>query len=355
MRRMIHTYNEHVVRWKLDEQQRQEKLTDEEKRRLLDEFVIDDARQISWSRDLKLSVMRARPTNFTQHLIRPSLYRPFCTQHIYFDRVMNEEVYSLPSLFPNKGDHSENLLMCLPSPGGRTSFWCLATSLLPEVHLTAIDAEQCFPFYQYSDDGTERTENITDWALGLYREHYGAKVSKWDIFHYHYAVLHHPEYRQRYAANLRKSLPRVPLVAEAEAFRSLAKTGKRLGEIHVDYEGQAEYPLREIWKEGHKPDLRVERMRLSKEKSGISYNDTLVLEGIPAEAFDYRLGNRSALEWVIDQYQVSVDKASGIENDPNREDDPGYIISLVKKVVTVSLETQKIIRGFPKLEIATSD
>jgi predicted helicase len=229
------------------------------------------------------------------------------------------------------------------------------TQRIPEVHLTAVDAEQCFPFYTYNEDGTGRTENITDWALNLYRGRFGKRVNKWDIFHYHYAVLHHPRYRERYAANLRKSLPRVPLVESAEDFKALAKAGERLGELHVNYERQSEHKLPEVWKEGVAADLRVEKMRLSKDRAALHYNATLTLEGIPPETFDYKLGSRSALEWVIDQYRVHTDKASGIENDPNRADDPAYIIRLVKKVVTVSLETQKVVNAFPELRIAKLD
>ena len=150
-----------------------------------------------------------------------------------------------------------------------------------------------------------------------------------------------------YAANLKRELPRIPYAPDFHAF---AKAGKRLAELHVDYEKQKEYPLEQREKPRAKLDLRVEKMRLSKnDKQTLIYNDFLTLTGIPKEVYDYRLGNRSALEWVIDQYQVSTDKRSGITNDPNRPDDPEYILRLIGQVITVSLETVKIVNALPDL------
>ncbi len=182
-----------------------------------------------------------------------------------------------------------------------------------------------------------------------FREQYGdSSITKWDIFHYVYGVLHHPVYRERYAANLKRELPRVPFAPD---FRAFAEAGARLAEIHVSYEEQPEYALERVEQPGVALDWRVEKMRLSKDKRSLRYNEFLTLEGIPSEAFEYRLGNRSALEWVIDQYQVTTDKRSGITNDPNRADDPSYIVRLVGQVITVSVETQKIVRALPSLGI----
>ena len=167
---------------------------------------------------------------------------------------------------------------------------------------------QCFPFYTYDEDGRNRRENITDWALAQFRAHYGDNdsIGKWDIFHYVYGLLHHPEYRERYQANLKRDLPRLPYTPD---FWGFAKAGRRLGEIHIGYEDVEEYPLRFVETPDTPLDWRVEKMKLSKDKTGIKYNDFLTLDGIPAKAFDYRLGNRSALEWVIDQYRVKTDES----------------------------------------------
>lgn len=139
--------------------------------------------------------------------------------------------------------------------------------------------------------------------------------------------------------------------ADADIFRALVKAGQRLDEIHVHYEQQPEYPFTKTEKAGEKLDYRVTKMKLSKDKTSLVYNQFLTLSGIPPETYEYRLGNRSALEWVIDQYQVSTNKRSGITNDPNRVDDPTYILRLIGQVVTVSLETLKIVSSLPPLGI----
>ena len=180
-------------------------------------------------------------------------------------------------------------------------------------------------------------------------------ITKWDIFHYVYGLLHHPDYRERYQANLKRELPRLPFGSD---FWGFAKAGQRLGEIHIGYEAAPEYPLAFIENREVPLDWRVEKMKLSKDKTQprsdrdskqLVYNDFLTLDGIPAKAFEYRLGNRSALEWVINQYCVKTDKRSGIVNDPNRADDPQYIVRLIGKVIAVSLETVGIVEGLPDL------
>ncbi|HEO65009.1 MAG TPA: hypothetical protein ENI73_03965 [Spirochaetes bacterium] len=236
------------------------------------------------------------------------------------------------------------------------------TQFIPDLNFYG-DPQQSFPFYTYDEDGSNRRENITDWALQGFREHYGEEdphpnplpegegarervIGKWDIFYYVYGLLHHPEYRERYQANLKRELPRVPF---AKDFWAFSKAGKRLAEIHVDYEKQKEYPLERIENPDEPLNYRIDKMKLSKDKSELHYNDFLTLEGIPKECFDYRLGNRSALEWVIDQYQIKTDKRSGITNDPNNLEDPEYILRLLGQVITVSLETVDIVKSLPDI------
>lgn len=174
------------------------------------------------------------------------------------------------------------------------------------------------------------------------------KVTEWDVFHNVYGVLHSPEYRIRYAENLKRDLPHIPFVSP-EAFRAFVDAGRALAELHVGYEQAAEYPLEHV--ERTPFSWRVERMRLSPDKTQLVYNESLTLRGIPPEAFEYRLGNRSALEWVVDQYRTKTDARSGITHDPNSPDDEQYIVRLVKQVVTVSLETVRIVKSLPPLEI----
>ena len=337
MNGMIDVYNEQVFKW----EHREDRSAN------VDNFVAYDDTKISWSRDLKLDLKRGRIAKYTEGKVRKSLYRPFTESNLFFDRVMNEEVYVFPSIFPIPETETENQVICLTAVGNKKTFHCLMTWQVVDLHLTG--DSQCFPFYTYGEDGTSRRENITDWALEQFRAHYrDESITKWDIFHYTYALLHHPNYRERYQANLKRDLPHLPYTPDFWAF---AKAGERLGEIHIGYEAADEYPIRKVETPGKPLDWRVEKMRLSKDKTGIKYNDFLTLDGIPAKVFDYKLGNRSALEWVIDQYRVKTDKRSGIVNDPNRENDPQYIVKLIGKVITVSLETVEIVEGLKNVGI----
>ena len=337
MERLIESYNEQVFKW--------EHL--EDRNANVDDFVAYDDTKISWSRDLKLDLKRGRTAEYVEDKVRNSLYRPFTESNLFFDRVMNEEVYVFPSIFPIPETETENRVICLTAVGNKKTFHCLMTQQVADLHLTG--DSQCFPFYTYDEDGRNRRENITDWVLEQFRSHYPDEViTKWDIFHYTYALLHHPAYRERYQANLKRDLPRLPYAPD---FRGFSKAGQRLGEIHIGYEDADEHPIKKIETPGKPLDWCVEKMKLSKDKTQIVYNDFLTLDGIQAKAFDYRLGNRSALEWVIDQYRIKTDKRSGIVNDPNREDDPQYIVKLIGKVITVSLETVEIVESLPDLGV----
>ena len=277
--------------------------------------------------------------------MKPSLYRPFTKSNLYFDRMLTERVSVFPSIFPTPETERENRVICVNGIGSNKPFHPLMVNVIP--CLGILDANQCFPFYTYAEDGTNRRENITDWALAQFRTHYRDEtLTKWDIFHYTYGLLHHPDYREKYQANLKRDLPHIPF---AEDFWGFAKAGAQLAELHVNYEDQPEY---DKLKPLQTPPLnwRVEKMKLSKDKTSLVYNAFLTLDGIPPKTFDYRLGTRSALEWVIDQYRVKTDKRSGIVNDPNRDDDPQYTLKLIEKVITVSLETVDIVNGLPALK-----
>ena len=333
MERMIDCYNEHVFKW--------------ERRKDIganvDEFVVYDNEKISWSSSLKQKLKGGHIAEFAEAKLRQSFYRPFTKSTLYFDRMMNDRVSLFPSIFPTA--ETENQAICLTAVGNKKPFHCLMTQQIPDLHLTG--DSQCFPFYTYAEDGSNRRENITNWALAQFRRQYqDDSINKWDIFHYVYGLLHHPQYRERYQANLKRDLPHVPLALDFWAF---AKAGARLADIHVDYEQMPPHPLTIVETPGKPLNWRVEKMRLSKDKTQIRYNDFLTLEGIPEKAFAYRLGNRSALEWVLDQYRVKVDKRSRIVNDPNRADDQQYIVQLIGKVIAVSVETVEIVEGLPEL------
>jgi predicted helicase len=332
--RLIRNYNSEVDRWKRAKQQD----------RNLESFVSNDDREISWSENLKNGLRKGQHATCNAEEFRHSLYRPFCRQWIYFDAQFIERRYLLSRVLATDAAELENKLIWIKT-GSEVPFFLLSASVIPNG--LPQGASQCFPFYTYDEDGANRRENITNWALAEFRKHYGdKKISKWDIFHYTYGLLHHPEYRTRYAANLKRELPRIPMAPE---FRRFAEIGAALMKLHIEYEQQAEYPLERT--ETGKLNWRVEKMALSKDKTQLKYNEFLTLSGIPAVVYEYRLGNRSALEWVVDQYRVSTDARSGIVNDPNREDDPEYIVRLVGQVVTVSVETVRLVKALAGLSI----
>ena len=212
---------------------------------------------------------------------------------------------------------------------------------------------QCFSLYTYSEGGKRREDNISTFALQHIQKHYRDKgITRKDIFQYVYALLHHPDYRTRYAENLKRELARIPLSGKAADFHAFAEAGRKLIDLHVHYEQQKPFPLKRIENPQAPLDWRVEAMKLSKDRDAICYNEFLTLSGVPPEVFDYRLGNRSALEWVIDQYRVSRDERGQIKSDPNRADDEEYIIRLVGQVITVSLKTHEIVANLPSLAIA---
>ena len=270
----------------------------------VENFIDTNDSRIKWTRQVKASLKKLELSNYEDSHFRTSLYRPFTQKYLYFDNFWNEERYQQYRIFPTSETETENRVICLTAIGNRKQFHCLMTQQIADLHLTG--DSQCFPFYTYDEDGTNRRQNVTDWALEQFRTHYrDDTILKWDIFHYVYGLLHHPDYRERYQANLKRDLPHLPYAPD---FRAFAKAGARLAEIHVGYEDMDEYRLNEVETPGKSLNWRVEKMKLSKDKTQIVYNDFLTLDGIPAKVFDYRLGNRSALEWVIEQYRVKGDK-----------------------------------------------
>ena len=323
------------------------------------QVVVDSTdTRIQWTRKVKRNLNREKETEFTKSHMRISLYRPFSRRAHYFDTFWVEEMRLFPSIFPTLETERENQIIAVPGPGHRTGFGCLITDQIMPLDL-GFEKAQTFPLYTYDADGTNRRENVTDWALAQFRERFAdAGISKLDIFHYVYGLLHHPGYRERHADSLRRELPRIPMAPDFAAFRD---AGKQLARLHLNYERERPWQL--DWETADGPvDYRVEKMRPLKRVQSedgdyrifdaLQYNDTLTLRGIPAEAFRYRLGTRSALEWVVDQYRVKTDKRSGIVSDPNAwSDDEQYIVDLVGRVVRVSVETVALVDGLAGLPL----
>ena len=295
------------------------------------------------------------------------MYRPFCKQYAYFNRTLNHILGRLPSMFPTV--HHSNVGFYILGLGAAKEFSVLMTDAVPDLNFYGSEGGQFFPRWTYTpvEDGTldfagaeevddwgyRRIDNIGDQILGLYRGAIGEPVTKDDIFYYVYGVLHERDYRARYASDLKKMLPHIPIPKAAQQFHQVADIGRQLADLHVNYEAAQPYPLDVQFKRGTDPadreTWRVDKMRWRSkaDKSAILYNGRVTIAGIPDEAHDYVLGSRTALEWIIDRYQIKTDKASGIINDPNdwcdEHDDPTYIVDLIKKVTTVSVETVALV------------
>ena len=335
MTRLMENYNSEVARW----DRRHERDIN------VKDFVDTDKTRIKWTRSLMSRLRQGHLAEFSPEKVRRALYRPFTKTHLYFDRMMNECVYVMPSIFPTPETEQENRVLCVNLTQERP-FTCLMANCIPSSIMAGGfgSPTQCFPFYTYDEDGTNRRENITDWALSHFRAHYADEtISKWDIFHYNYALLHHPEYRETYQVNLKHDLPHIPFTPD---FWGFVNIGRALADLHVNYEALDVMPnLIET------PPLnwRVEKMELSADKTQLRYNDSLTVVDIPPEVFEYRLGRRSALEWLIDRYRVKPDpNGSGIVSDPNGED-AQYIVRLVGQVMHVSQETVRLVGELPPL------
>ena len=311
----------------------------------IENFIDTTDPRIKWSRQVKASLKKLELSTYADNHFRTALYRPFCQKYLYFDNFWNEERYQQHQIFPTPETEEENRAIQI-KVGQEWPMFALMTNKIPDA--LPQGGSQCFPFYTYDEDGTNRQENITDWALAEFRNHYNDDtITKWDIFHYTYGLLHHPVYRGKYEMNLKRDLPHIPFT---EDFWGFAKAGKTLADLHVNYESVPRYDkLRKVETPGMQVNWNVEKMKLSKDKTQLQYNDFLTLDGIPAEVYEYRLGSRSALEWVVDQYRVKIDKRSGIKNDPNRIDEPQYIVDLMSRVITVSLRTVEIVQNLPAL------
>ena len=366
MRRMIDAFNEDRARYTM-------RCIGKAKEQWPEvEYVIDtDARKISWSRSLKADVRRGKEYQFEAGATVPSYYRPFTKQWVYFSRKFNEYVSLTPKFFPYADASNVVLSMC--GTGAKKAFSALAVNAVPDFQL--MDNGQCFPLYWYVPilnrsepqgaifypdeqpdvEGFIRRDAITDWALETFRSQYGdATITKEDIFWYVYGILHSPEYKERFGTDLKKMIPRIPY---AQAFRAFSNAGRELGEWHLNYETVESYPLTEENKRlvMEAKDYRVEKMAFGKkegkpDKSVIVYNPHLTLRGIPLEAYDYVVNGKSAIEWVMERYAVSIEKSSGIKNDPNEwSTDPRYIVDLVKRIVRVSVESVRVVKDFPPL------
>lgn len=342
---------------------------------LVEEFISFNDNKISWSRALREGVKKGRSISYANDALTHGLYRPFIKSNLYFHRSLINDVALIPRIFSKKS--SKNLVITVTSKGAK-NFSTFITELIPDLNIMEAGS-QCFPLYLYDEEAKtagatddlfsaakqgdnllHRCDAITDAGLQHFRDAYpGADISKKDIFYYVYGLLHSPDYRERYADNLSKELPRIPRVKTAADFWAFSKAGRELAHWHLSYETVEPYPLI-IDAKGVQSDAdyRVEKMKFAKkgDKSTVIYNGKITLREIPAGAWDYVVNGKAALDWVMERQCVKTDEVSGIVNDANdwaieTMGNPKYPLELFQRVVTVSLETQKIVTALPKLDI----
>ena len=366
----------------------------------MDQFISLDEKKIKWSRNLKNCLLKNKKERFKEENITESTYRPFTKSHLYFSKVFNSEIYQTPKLFP-KGN-TKNKVICINGIGAKT-FSVLMTDILP--CFDYLSKTQCFPLYHFDTDSNNKqkpldlkdvekgkpTYSITDSALNHFKNHYKRltnasknktlkfskknspdSIAKEDIFYYIYGLLHSEDYREKYKSNLDKSLPRIPLVPQFLEFSSI---GRKLSDLHLNYENQPFPKEVKVLKDGKEvdlscfsfksqkknfnlpqgllpEDLKVQKMKIDKkDKSKIQFNDRLIISGIPKEAWEYKINGYSAPKWIVERYKYKQDKKTDLVNDPNTySDDPAYILKLLLSVITVSLKTQELIQSLPSID-----
>ena len=405
--RAIRFYNSEVKRWA--------DATPKQREGGIAKFITIDATKFSWDYQQRIDVEKGRRYRENDQGYRISTYRPFTRVHAYFERSLNNRVYQLPKMFPDRA--SENQVICLQAPGGSKAFSAIVTDCIPDLHL--IGDSQCFPLYVYAsvDGGDEEQEGedtasgaqaplnfgaggkatvsadangrltqdgkyrvldaITDEALERFKAAYsGEKVSKKDLFYYVYGLLHSEDYRRRYANNLTKELPHIPAVKRFADFRAFTEAGIALAKLHLGFDTAKPYSARiEFAKKRTSladEDYRVVKMRFGRPQGGVDdnesgevqekwdrttihYNETIAVHDIPLDAYDYIVNGKSAIEWVMERQSVTTDKTTGITNDANawaaEQRNAKYPLELLLRMITVSLETMKIVRALPALKV----
>ena len=376
----------------------------------LDKLVSYDPTKISWTAQLKIKANKGFRFQYTEkETLRYSIYRPFVKTNMYFDRTFNETIGLSPCIFPLK--ELPNIVICVSGIGSSKGFSSLIVDNLSEYQM--ISNGQCLPMFWYEEnknpqaslfDDAEtnryiRRDGVTDWILKEVRNRFGGSraITKEHIFYYVYGLLHSKQYRERFADDLKKSLPRVPIVDNVQDFMAFYKAGKELADLHLNYEqginvqatGQdgdyaffATMPMlahrflgvkvsgdidiwQSEWTDATYQHFAVEKMKFAKvrdengkfvsDKSKIIYNGHITIEGIPLKAYEYIVNGKSAIEWVMERYAVTIDKASQIKNDPNdwsrEHKQPRYILDLLLSVITLSCQTVDIVNALPKLNL----
>ena len=319
---------------------------------------------IRWDENLRNNLRRQVTTEFDDNYLRKVVYRPFVATNCYADYTFAQRKYQMDRIFPNKT--SKNRVICVPGIGSKKTFSALMTDTMPDLGFN--EACQCFPRWQYPrpvdtlnamntfqgfDETPDRIDNISDTALRTFQDHYrDDTITKDDIFDYVYGILHAPSYREEFANDLSKMIPRIPFAPDFHAF---AQAGAALAALHLNYETCEQYPLELVFAQDGVPqpqhfrlDKHAMRFADKETKTTLIINEHVRLSGIPETAHRYVVNGRTPLEWFIDRYKITQDKDSGIVNDPNGWfKNPRDLITAIERIVYVSVESTQIIEGLP--------
>lgn len=347
---------------------------------IVDSFIDTNPQKISWTVNLKKDLEKGKNHLFCKTTFEIGIYRPFTKQHLYFDKPFIERPGLNSQLFPT--GQIENLVINITGIGASKDFSVVISDKLTGID--TIEKNQIFPLYYYEenksvqkslfDEVTKeeyiRRDAISDFIYEQAKKQYGKNVTKEDIFYYVYGFLHSKEYRETFANDLKKMLPRLPLLEEVKDFWAFSKAGRQLADLHLNYETVAPYPgvvtvfsplnitdtmSQAVKEEKEYLNYRVEKMRFPKkgQKDTIIYNSQILIENIPAKAYEYIVNGKSAIEWIMERYQITTHKDSGITNNPNdwskEVGNPKYILDLLLSIINVSVQTVDIVEGLPKV------
>ena len=322
---------------------------------------VKNPEHIAWSSGFDKYFKSRIKINFEESKVTLANYRPFTKQLLYYGEKIIDRRGQMNDFFPIKSVKKLVIAINCKNNKGLT---CIAVDKYADLHF--IGDTQCFPLYYYEksddtggqgslfDDSNNtpqyiRKDGVSDYILKQTREKCGAAVTKEDVFFYVYGYLHSPTYRTTFADDLKKSLPRIPLVEKSDEFWTFSKAGRELAELHLNYEEVK--PLPDVEVKGDNGNYRVEKMRFKSkaDKSVIVYNSAITIENIPLKAYEYVVNGKSAIEWVMERYQIKTDKDSGIVNDPNlyaeEVGNERYVLDLLLSVITVSVRTVGIVEG----------
>lgn len=331
---------------------------DNPKQLTVKEVVDKDGNKIKWTDSLFKKASQGKKISFSESNIITSLYRPFCKQYLYYEKDLIERAGKQTSYFASSD--LDNRVIIVSGTGGKKGFSSLITNLLPDFQV--LQNGQTFPYNIYSEieamqisyfgnqTNYMKKDAISDKELKKYHMTYhDQSITKEDIFYFVYGFLHSPQYRDKFEFDLGKGVPRIPFVKEFHAF---SKAGRLLADLHINYESVDPYPLEITGTHNYEFDkLRFGKINNEVDKTTILYNNSLKIHGIPLGAYDYVVNGKSPIEWLMDKYKVTTDKESKIINNPNdwlnEQNDQMYVVKLIQRLVTVSLETLNIIDSLP--------